>query len=268
MNASAKKRRQDPAPASLGKDEYKKQMSALQVQLVNLQKHFIACDDKILVLIEGRDAAGKDGTIKRITQHLSPRETRIVALGKPSDRERRQWYFQRYVAHLPAPQEFVLFNRSWYNRAGVERVMGFCSEAEYDEFIGSVVGFEKMLVDSGIRLFKYYLDITRREQKRRLAERRRDPLKQWKVSPIDRQALKLWDRYSEARDRMLATTHAPGTPWTIVRADDKRSARVNLIKDLLSRLHYAGKTKRLIVPDRTVVAAFETRSLRNGRLAR
>lgn len=155
------------------RDDYARQLHRLQVELVKLQKHFIQCEDRILVIIEGRDAAGKDGTIKRIVEHLSPRETRIVALGKPSDRERTQWYFQRYIPHLPSAQEFVLFNRSWYNRAGVERVMGFCTRAEYREFLTSVVEFEQMLVRSGIRLLKYYLDISRKEQRKRLRARRR-----------------------------------------------------------------------------------------------
>ncbi len=218
----------------------------LQVELVKLQRHFIKCNEKILIILEGRDAAGKDGTIKRIVQHLSPRETRVVALGKPSDRDRTSWYFQRYVPYLPAAQEFVLFNRSWYNRAGVERVMGFCTEAEHEEFMGSVSNFENMLVRSGVRLLKYYLDISKAEQKKRLEDRKSDPLKQWKVSPIDDQAIKHWKAYSLARNEMLARTHNPTAPWTLVRANDKHLARLNVIKDLLGRLHYTGKDKQLI----------------------
>jgi polyphosphate kinase 2 len=209
---------------------------------VKLQRHFIEHGDKIVVLFEGRDASGKDGVIKRIVRHLSPRETRVVALGKPSDRERTGWYFQRYVPFLPAAQEFVLFNRSWYNRAGVERVMGFCTLQEYDEFMMSVTDFEEMLVRSGIKLFKYYLDISRDVQEERLAARRADPLKQWKISPIDDRAIELWTPYSDARDEMLERTHTALTPWTIVRADRKRSARLNLIRNLLRRLDYEGKT--------------------------
>ena len=185
----------------LSKKEYKDSLRKLQIELVKLQRHFIKCDDKILLILEGRDASGKDGTIKRIVQHLSPRETRVVALGKPSDRERTSWYFQRYVPHLPVAQELVLFNRSWYNRAGVERVMGFCTEAEHEEFMGSVSNFENMLVRSGVKLLKYYLDIGKVEQKRRLKDRRTDPLKQWKVSPIDDQATKQWKAYSLAATR-------------------------------------------------------------------
>ena len=168
----------------LSQKAYKESLRKLQIELVKLQRHFISCDDKILILFEGRDAAGKDGTIKRIVEHLSPRETRVVALGKPSDRDRTSWYFQRYVPYLPAAQELVLFNRSWYNRAGVERVMGFCTEAEYQEFMGSVSDFEHMLVRSGIKLLKYYLDISKPEQKQRLDERKRDPLTQWKISSL------------------------------------------------------------------------------------
>ena len=189
-----------------------------EAQLQQLQVHFIGCGDKILVLVEGRDAAGKDGSIKRIVEYLSPRETRVVALGKPSDRDRSAWYFQRYVAHLPAAEEFVLLNRSWYNRAGVEHVMGFCSKEEHEEFMQSVPKFEEMLVNSGIKLLKYYLDIDKDEQVKRLAERQRDPLKQWKTSPIDAVAVKHLKAYSAARDAMLLRTHTAIAPWRIVRA--------------------------------------------------
>lgn len=244
------------------RNDYERLLYRLQVELVTLQKHFIQCEDRILVIIEGRDAAGKDGAIKRIVEHLSPRETRVVALGKPSDRERTQWYFQRYIPHLPSAQEFVVFNRSWYNRAGVERVMGFCTQTEYREFLSSVTDFEQMLVRSGIRLLKYYLDISRKEQRRRLRARRKDPLKQWKVSPIDEAALKHWKDYSRARDVMLQQTHTKAAPWTVVRADDKRLARVNLIKDILSRLHYAPKNKKLIRVDGGIVAPADEKRLR------
>jgi polyphosphate kinase 2 len=253
---------------SISKKAYKDTLRKLQIELVKLQRHFIECDDKILIILEGRDASGKDGTIKRIVQHLSPRETRVVALGKPSDRDRTSWYFQRYVPYLPAAQELVLFNRSWYNRAGVERVMGFCTEAEHEEFMGSVSDFENMLVRSGVKLLKYYLDISKAEQKRRLQDRRTDPLKQWKVSPIDDQAVKYWKAYSAARNEMLARTHNPMAPWTLVRADDKRLARLNIIKDLLGRLHYADKDERLIRPDPQIVFAYDVSNLENGQLAK
>ncbi len=256
------------APVSVpAKKIYKATLRKLQVELVKLQRHFIRCDDKILIILEGRDASGKDGVIKRIVEHLSPRDTRVVALGKPSDRERDSWYFQRFVPHLPAAQELVLFNRSWYNRAGVERVMGFCTEAEYEEFMGSVSDFEQMLVGSGVKLLKYYLDISKDEQRRRLRKRRTDPLKQWKISPIDNQAMKRWKAYSRARNEMLARTHSSLAPWTVVRANDKRQARLNIIKDLLGRLHYAGKSKGLIQPDSKVVFAYHASTLKNDRLA-
>jgi polyphosphate kinase 2 len=257
-----------PHASSVSKNGYKESLRQLQVELVKLQRHFIKCNDKILIILEGRDASGKDGTIKRIVQHLSPRETRVVALGKPSDRDRASWYFQRYVSHLPAARELVLFNRSWYNRAGVERVMGFCSEAEHEEFMGSVSTFENMLVRSGVRLLKYYLDISKAEQKRRLKDRKTDPLKQWKVSPIDDQALERWKAYSLARNEMLARSHSSTAPWTLVRANDKRLARLNIIGDLLGRLHYADKDEHLIRPDPQVVFPYDISNLENGQLAK
>ena len=253
---------------SISKTSYKDSLRQLQVELVKLQRHFIKCDDKILIILEGRDASGKDGTIKRIVQHLSPRETRVVALGKPSDRDRTSWYFQRYVPLLPAAREFVLFNRSWYNRAGVERVMGFCTEAEHEEFMDSVSDFENMLVRSGVTLLKYYLDISKGEQKKRLADRKSDPLKQWKVSPIDDQAIKHWGAYTAARNEMLARTHTPMAPWTLVRANDKHLARLNIIKDLLARLHYAGKDKRLIRGDPEIVFAYDVSNPEIAQLAK
>lgn len=200
----SKKAKKNDKPESEG---YKENLRRLQIELVKLQRHLIKNDLQILVLFEGRDAAGKDGVIKRITQHLSPRETRVVALGKPSDRDRHSWYFQRFVPYLPSTQEMVLMNRSWYNRAGVERVMGYCSDAEYEDFMKSVLAFENTLVSAGIQLVKYYLDISKDEQKRRLQDRRIDPLKQWKISPIDKVAIKHWDDYSAARDEMFARTH-------------------------------------------------------------
>ena len=225
----------------------------LQIELVKVQSHIIKHGHKVLVLFEGRDAAGKDGTIKRIVEHLSPRETRVVALGKPSDRETSSWYFQRYVPHLPAAHEMVLFNRSWYNRAGVEQVMGFCSQREAERFLDDVVPFENMLIASGMQIVKYYLDISKKEQKQRLRDRRRDPLKQWKVSPIDQVALKHWDDYSEARDTMLARTSTERSPWIIVRADDKHVAHLNVIRDFLARLDCPKTDKHKAVPDRKVV---------------
>lgn len=251
----------------ISKSVYKRQLRSLQIELVKLQRHFIAGNDKILVIFEGRDAAGKDGIIKRIVQHLSPRETRVVALGKPSDREQSSWYFQRYVPHLPAASEMVLFNRSWYNRAGVERVMGFCSLPEYEEFMGSVIEFEDMLVRSGVKMMKYYLDISRPEQEKRLLARKIDPLKQWKISPIDAQALEFWEDYSLARDEMLARTHTNAAPWAIVHADDKRQARLNVISDILTRLRYDGKDEALVAPNNQIVMAYDKEDFDNNRLA-
>ncbi len=253
---------------SISLEDYEAQLHLLQVELVKLQRHFIGCGDKILVLLEGRDAAGKDGSIKRIVEYLSPRETRVVALGKPSDRDRSAWYFQRYVAHLPTAEEFVLLNRSWYNRAGVEHVMGFCTKEQHEEFMQSVPKFEEMLVNSGIKLLKYYLDVSKTEQAKRLEERKRDPLKQWKTSPIDAVAVKHWKAYSEARDAMLLRTHTAVAPWRIVRADNKRLARLNLMRDILSRLHYVGKKNKLVQPDPDIAFEFTPDCIAARRLAR
>lgn len=256
-----------PLPSVPSKPAYRKALRALQVELAKLQRHYIAEDQKILVLMEGRDAAGKDGVIKRITAHLSPRETRIVALGKPTERDQSSWYFQRFAAHLPAAQEFVLFNRSWYNRAGVERVMGYCTEDQFKEFIDTVLEFEHMLVRSGIRLLKYYLDISRAEQSARMADRRKDPLKQWKLSPVDAVALEKWEAYSAARDEMLKRTHNPVTPWFVVRADNKRLARLGLIGDLLTRLDYDGKDDSVLTPVQGIVYPYRDKLHKDGLIA-
>ena len=249
------------------KPGYHETLHALQVELVKFQRHLIKHGERILILFEGRDAAGKDGTIKHIIEHLSPRETRTVALGTPSDRERSQWYFQRYVPHLPAASEIVLFNRSWYNRAGVERVMGFCTNEEYEIFMRMVPGFEGMLVDSGLTLFKYYLDISRHEQKQRLKDRHHDPLKQWKLSPIDEAALDHWDDYSKARNEMLARTHTPAAPWRVVNSNDKHAARINVIRDLLTGLKYKDKDESLLLVDPEVVFPYSEAALRKGLIA-
>jgi polyphosphate kinase 2 len=247
-------------------DRYERELRELQIELVKLQKDVIARDRRVLVILEGRDGAGKDGTIKRIIEHLSPRETRVVALGKPSDRDKSTWYFQRWVAHLPAADEIVFFNRSWYNRAGVERVMGFCTEEQLEEFFASVVAFERMLVASGMRVLKYYLDISRDEQAERLEARKSDPLKQWKISPIDAVALEHYDDYTKARDEMLIATHDEQVPWTIVCADKKKKARLALIRDLLKRTH--APDVDVDEPDREIVFRFEEEALTDGRLAR
>ena len=252
---------------TIGKKKYRRELRALQIELVKLQRHVIAHGERILVIFEGRDAAGKDGAIKRVVQHLSPREVRVVAPGKPTDREISSWYFQRYVANLPAAEELVLFNRSWYNRAGVEPVMGFCTQLQTEEFLETVPHFEQMLVHDGIRLFKYYLDISRDEQAQRLEDRRVDPLKQWKVSPVDSEALAKWQDYSDARNVMLARTHTPAAPWHVVRADSKRHARLNIIRDLLSRVHYEGRDEQKVLPDPEIVFPYDMASIDNGAIA-
>ena len=238
-----------------------------QVELVKFQKHVIENDQKVLVILEGRDAAGKDGAAKRIAEHLSPRETRIVALGTPSLRDQKSWYFQRYVEHLPVSGEIVLFNRSWYNRAGVERVMGFCSDEQYEQFMVSVPLFEQLLVHCGFKMIKYYLDISSDEQRRRLESRRKDPLRQWKLSPVDAEAHKLWKQYSEARNEMFARTHSVFAPWIIVKADDKRAARLNIIRDLLSRCDYHGKERHPELPDPNLIFLYDELAVRNGVIA-
>ena len=237
-------------------EHYQRSLYELQVELVKLQRQLIADGARVLVILEGRDSAGKDGTIKRLTEHMSPRETRIHAPGKPSNTEETQWYFQRFVPYLPAASEFVVFNRSWYNRAGVERVMGFASKDQVDTFLQMVVPFEAMLVSDGLHLRKYYLDISRAEQKRRLEQRREDPLKQWKISPIDEAAQKHWKDYSKARDVMLSKTSHAAAPWHIVCADSKKTARLELIRDLLHSFSYRDKDKSLATPDEKVVFAF------------
>jgi polyphosphate kinase 2 len=249
------------------RSEYEASLRQLQIELVKVQRHIIKHGHKILVIFEGRDASGKNGTIKRIVEHLSPRETRVVALGVPSDRERASWYFQRYASHLPAAHEMVLFNRSWYNRAGVEHVMGFCTAREYESFLEDVLPFEQMLVGAGIQILKYYLDISKKEQAKRLHDRRRDPLKQWKMSSIDKAAVKRFDAYTKARDRMLTRTSSPLSPWVIARADDKHAAHLNIIRDLLSRVACPDRDKHLAIPDRNVVFPYDEAHLKVGLLA-
>jgi polyphosphate kinase 2 len=227
-----------PAGPRLTRTAYLRELFRLQGELIKLQDWVVKEKLKVVVIFEGRDAAGKGGAIKRITQRLNPRICRVVALPAPSDRERTQWYFQRYVPHLPAAGEIVLLDRSWYNRAGVERVMGFCSDAEYDEFFRTVPEFEKMLIRSGIILVKYWFSISDEEQHRRFLVRARDPLKQWKLSPMDLESRRRWERYTVAKEVMLDKTHIPEAPWWIVEADDKKRARLNCIAHLLSQVAY------------------------------
>ncbi|MBJ2155800.1 polyphosphate kinase 2 [Variovorax sp. IB41] len=217
---------------------YFKELFRLQGELVKLQDWVQHSKQKVVILFEGRDAAGKGGVIKRITQRLNPRVARVAALPAPNDRERTQWYFQRYAAHLPAAGEMVLFDRSWYNRAGVERVMGFCSDDEYEEFFRTVPEFEKMLVRSGIKLIKYWFSITDDEQHMRFLGRIHDPLKQWKLSPMDLESRRRWEEYTKAKEIMLERTHIPEAPWWVVQAVDKKKARLNCISHLLGQLPY------------------------------
>jgi len=242
-------------------------LQLLQIELVKLQKEIIEKRLRLLVILEGRDTAGKDGAIKRITEHLSPRDTRVVALNKPSLKEEGEWYFQRYVVELPSAGEFVIFNRSWYNRAGVEKVMGFCTDAQYKQFIDTVNDFEALLVGSGIQILKYYLDISKDEQAARLKSREADPLKQWKTSPIDQQAQKYWKAYSAARDLMLKKTNSADAPWTVIHANDKKLAHLNLIRDLLSRVSFPQKDKKILRVDPKIVKSWPANSSKLPKLA-
>jgi polyphosphate kinase 2 len=246
----------------------KQQLRELQIGLVHYQTWGGEKGAKALVIFEGRDGAGKDGTIARIIEHLTPRRTRVVALPKPSDRERSEWYFQRYVRHLPAAGEVVLFNRSWYNRAGVEPVMGYCTKKEHAEFLRDVPAFERMLEEADIRLVKLWLDISKQEQARRLDARRSDPLKALKVSDLDGIAQEKWKEYSEARDEMLLTTHSAISPWTIVRADNKKPARLAIIRHLLHALAPGHIKADVDEPDPAILFPFEDAALSDGRLAR
>jgi polyphosphate kinase 2 len=239
---------------------YEADLRLLQIELVKLQRHTIQKGKRLLVIFEGRDTAGKDGSIKCITEHLSPRDSRVVALNKPSLREEGEWYFQRYVAELPSAGEFALFNRSWYNRAGVEKVMGFCTDNQYKQFMATVNEFESLLVGSDIQLIKYYLDISKEEQAARLKDREKDPLKQWKISPIDQQAQKMWVAYSVARDSMLKNTNSEYAPWTVICTNDKKLAHLNLIADLLSRVNYPGKDKKILKIDPKIVLSWPANS--------
>jgi polyphosphate kinase 2 len=218
--------------------QYFQELFRLQSELVKLQDWVVHTKHKVVILFEGRDAAGKGGVIKRITQRLNPRVVRVAALPAPNDRERTQWYFQRYVSHLPAAGEIVLFDRSWYNRAGVEKVMGFCNEEQYEEFFRTVPEFEKMLVRSGIQLVKYWFSITDEEQHMRFLGRIHDPLKQWKLSPMDLQSRVRWEEYTKAKEVMLERTHIPEAPWWVVQAVDKKKARLNCISHLLEQMPY------------------------------
>jgi len=220
---------------------YEQELHRLQVELLKFQNHVKDKGLKVLMLFEGRDAAGKGGTIKRITEHLNPRGAKVVALEKPSDTERTQWYFQRYISNLPSAGEMVLFDRSWYNRGGVEPVMGFCSGAEHKEFLREAPEFEKMIVNSDIIFIKFYFSVSKKEQARRFEKRTTDPLKQYKISPVDQEAQRLWDRYTIAKYSMLLSTHTPYAEWSVIKSDNKKKARINCIKHILSHVDYPNK---------------------------
>lgn len=234
---------------------YEKELSALQVELLKFQNHVKDEGLKILMIFEGRDAAGKGGTIKRITEHLNPRGARVVALEKPSDTETTQWYFQRYVKHLPSAGEIVMFDRSWYNRAMVEPVMGFCTERQHHKFLKDAPEFEQMIVDEDIKIFKFYFSVSKDEQARRFKARETDPLKQYKLSPVDKESQRLWNEYSLAKFMMLSATHTEAAPWTIVKSDNKKRARINAIKHILNFVDYPNKidAKKIVVDKETIV---------------
>ncbi len=250
MSNSDKQKKDKPADSKIRKIKnsvYEKELFKLQLELVKLQEWIKHAGLKVVVIFEGRDAAGKGGVIKRITQHLNPRICRVVALPAPTEREKTQWYFQRYVPHLPAEGEMVLFDRSWYNRAGVERVMGFCTEDEYNEFLRSCPEFERMLVRSGIILLKYWFSVSDEEQERRFQSRLEEPHKRWKLSPMDLESRSRWIEYSKAKDRMFAHTDIKQAPWYVVESDIKKHARLNCIAHLLSMIPYEDLTPEPIV---------------------
>ena len=236
--------------------EYEKTLTQLQIELLKFQNHVKDQGLKVLMIFEGRDAAGKGGTIKRITEHLNPRGARVVALEKPSDVEKTQWYFQRYSKYLPSAGEIVLFDRSWYNRGGVEPVMGFCTPEEHHEFLREVPQFEDMLVKSGVIVLKFYFSVSKKEQANRFAKRETDPLKQYKLSPVDKESQMLWDKYTIAKFSMLMASNTDESPWTIIRSDNKKKARINCMKHILNRVDYPNQiTKKLAKEDLKVVVS-------------
>ncbi|CAN5379034.1 polyphosphate kinase 2 [soil metagenome] len=234
--------------------EYELEKRLLQIELLKLQNWIKDTGGRLVIVFEGRDAAGKGGTIKRFTEHLNPRGARVVALEKPSERETTQWYFQRYVQHLPAAGEMVMFDRSWYNRAGVERVMGFCSDEQYDEFVRQVPLFERMLVNDGVHLVKFWFSVSSAEQRTRFAIRQVDPVRQWKLSPMDLESLDKWQAYTLAKETMFARTDTPDAPWTVVKSNDKKRARVGAMRHVLAQFDYEGKDMGLVSrPDPLIV---------------
>ena len=235
-----------PYKNRMSRKNYEAQKYELQVELLKMQKWVKETGQKIVILFEGRDAAGKGGTIKRFMEHLNPRGATVVALEKPTEQEAGQWYFQRYISHLPTKGEIVLFDRSWYNRAGVERVMGFCTESQYNDFMRQVPEFEKHLISSGIHLIKFWFSVSRDEQRRRFSEREAHPLKQWKLSPIDKASLDKWDDYTLAKEAMFFNTDSAESPWIVIKSDDKKRARLNAMRYVLNRLPYDNKDPKVI----------------------
>ncbi len=245
-----------PYKTKIRRSAYEKEKALLQIELLKAQEWIKESGEKVILLFEGRDAAGKGGTIKRFTEHLNPRGARVIALDKPTEREKTQWFFQRYISHFPAGGEMTFFDRSWYNRAGVERVMGFCNPQEYLEFMRQTPEVEQMIVRSGIRLFKYWFSVTQEEQHRRFASREVEPLKKWKLSPIDRLSIDKWDDYTEAKEAMFFYTDTADSPWIIVKSNDKKRARLECMRHFLNTLPYSGKDMQVVhEPDPLIIGA-------------
>ena len=254
-----------PYPEKMTLEAYEQEKHLLQIELLKVQAWVKESGQRILAIFEGRDAAGKGGTIKRFNEHLNPRAAHVIALEKPNEREQGQWYYQRYIKHLPTRGEMVFLDRSWYNRAGVERVMGFCSNEEYLEFMRQTPELERMLVNTGLHLFKYWFSVSRQEQLRRFHGRTHDPLKQWKLSPIDLQSLDKWDAYTEAKNAMFFYTNTADAPWTVVKSDDKKRARINCMRDFLYRLDYPNKDTSVVYkPDPLIVGSVSSNLENSG----
>ncbi|MEH6443955.1 MAG: polyphosphate kinase 2 [Oceanospirillaceae bacterium] len=247
-----------PYPKKIAVLDYEREKHELQIELLKMQNWMKETKQRIVILFEGRDAAGKGGTIKRFTEHLNPRGAHVVALEKPNARERNQWYFQRYIEHLPSKGELIMFDRSWYNRAGVEKVMGFCNDQEYLEFLRQAPELERMLANDGIKIFKYWFSASRIEQFRRFKSRQNDPLKQWKLSPVDMASLAKWDDYTAAKEAMMFHTDTKDSPWTVVRSDDKKRARINCMRHFLSELDYPDKNHDAVYPADPLIIGSES----------
>ncbi len=244
-----------PYAEKMGRKEYEQQKRLLQIELLKLQKWIKSHGERLIIVFEGRDAAGKGGTIKRFMEHLNPRGARVVALDKPTEKEKGQWYFQRYIEQFPTFGEMVLFDRSWYNRAGVERVMGFCTPSEYNRFLRQAPEMERMLIEEGIHLIKFWFSVSRKEQLRRFEKRKHDPLKQWKLSPMDLASLDRWDDYTRAKEDMFFYTNTSHAPWTVIKSDDKKRARLAAMRYVLSQFDYEGKDQEVVgTPDPLILA--------------